>query len=240
MFTQAVEQLVHWVRGTSRTGRIAFPPQLAHANIRRKADEPSHTWLRRCADAFGGIEHVVLEDNLAMLIVMRLDGARITYANLQALWAEAPLAMFMNGTGTEMHRYLRLDYDLSALGPLLKEPMPHVHVEADGEPRFPVPAPDCDILGWFLDFIYRNFFYEDWILWAEVAWDDWCRERNRLNRWPRLVSAFDQSAIRIIEADPELREDVAQLKRCLLAKRMRFFDVEVDSGQAELLGHHTA
>lgn len=239
MFTPAVE-LIHSIRGTRRTGRVAFPRGLAQGGARRKADEPAHTWLRRCVEAFDGIEHVVLEDNLAMFIVMSLDGARITYANLQALWAEIPLATFVNGSGQEAHRYLRLDYDTSALGPLLKEPMPHVHVEAEGEPRFPVPAPDCDVLGWFLDFVYRNFFYDDWIVWAEVAWDDWCRERGRLNRWPRLVNAFNQSAVRIIEADPELRDDVAQLKRCLLAARRRFFEVEVDSGRAELFGHQAA
>lgn len=240
MFTPAVEQLIHWVRGTRRTGHVAFPPRLAQGGARRKAQEPAHTWLRHCAEAFGGIEHVRLEENLGIFIVMRLDGARVISANLQALWVEVPLGEFVTGTGTEMHRYLRLDYDLTALGPLLKEPMPHVHVEADGEPRFPVPAPDCDVLGWFLDFVYRNFFYDDWIVWAEVAWDDWCRERGRPNRWLRLVNAFNQSAVRIIEADPELRDDIAQLKRCLLATRRRFVELEVDPARAELFGHQVA
>jgi hypothetical protein len=149
-----------------------------------------------------------------------------------------PVVKFVQGAGSEAHRYLRLDHDLAALGPLLKEPMPHVHVEADGEPRFPVPAPACDVVGWFLDFVYRNFFYDHWIAWAELAWDDWCRERARPNRWPRLVHAFDQSALRVIEADPDLRDDIVQLKHCLLAKRKMLFPFEVDSDRAELLGHH--
>jgi hypothetical protein len=99
---------------------------------------------------------------------------------------------------------------------------------------------DCDVLGWFLDFVYRNFFYDHWIVWAEVVWDDWCRERGRPNRWPRLVNAFNQSAVRIIETDPELCDDVAQLKRCLLAARRCFFELRVDSARSELFGHQAA
>lgn len=146
MFTPAAERLVHTVRGTRRAGRVEFPPQLAEGGTKRKADEPAHIWLRRCAEAFGGIEQVALEDNLVLFMVVHLHDTKITYANLQALWAETPAARFAEGTGTEVHRYLRLDHDLEALGPLLKEPMPHVHIEADGEPRFPVPVPDCDIV----------------------------------------------------------------------------------------------
>lgn len=238
MFTPALEQFVHMVRGARRAGRVAFPPQLAEGSAKRKADEPAHIWLRRCAEAFGGIEQVALEENLVLFMVVRLHDTKITYANLQALWAETPLSKFVEGSGAEVHRYLRLDHDLEALGPLLKEPMPHVHIEADGEPRFPIPAPDGDVVGWFLDFVYRNFFYDHWIVWAELAWDDWCRERGRPNRWPRLVHAFNQSAVRIIEADAELRDDIIQLKQCLLAERKRLFPFEVDPPRVELFGHH--
>jgi hypothetical protein len=240
MFTPALEQLVYTVGGARRTGRVTFPPGLSEGSARRKADEPAHAWLRRCAEDFGGVEHVVLEENLALFMIVRLHDTKIAYANLQALWSEVPVARFVQGAGAEVHRYLRLDHDLAVLGPLLKEPVPHVHVEAEGEPRFPVPAPACDVVGWFLDFLYRNFFYDRWIVWAELAWDDWCRERARPNRWPRLVNAFNQSAVRVIEADTDLRDDVIQLKQCLLAKRKRLFPFEVDSAQAELFGHHAA
>jgi hypothetical protein len=88
---------------------------------------------------------------------------RIEYANLQALLAEVSIADFANGAGTEPHRYLRADHDTSALGPLLKEPLPHLHVEPDGEPRFPLQLTAAtDLVGWFLDFVYRNYFYDHW------------------------------------------------------------------------------
>jgi hypothetical protein len=240
MFTPALEQLIHTVGNAHRTGHIVFPPRLPKGSVRRKTDEPAHTWLQRCVEAFGGVEHMVLEENLVVFLVVHLRDRKIEYANLQALWAEVTIARFVQSAGTALHRYLRLDHDLTALGPLFKEPMPHIHVEAEGEPRFPVPAPACDVVGWFLDFVYRNFFYDHWIIWAELAWGDWCRERDRPNRWPRLVNAFNQSAVRVLEADGELREDVVQLKRCLLAKRRRIFPFEVDSAQAELFGHSAA
>lgn len=93
-------------------------------------------------------------------------------------------------------------------------------------------------MGWFLDFVYRNFFYDHWIAWAERAWDDGCRERNRPNRWQRLVHAFNQSAVRILEANADLRDDVLQLRQCLRAKRKTIFPFEVDPDHAELFGHH--
>jgi hypothetical protein len=240
MFTPALEQLVHTLGTTRRTGRVAFPPALAQGGARRRTNEPAHAWLQRCAEEFGGVEYVALEENLVLFMIVQLRDGKIAYANLQALWAEVPVARFVQGVGAEVHRYLRLDHDLTALGPLLKEPVPHVHVEADGEPRFPVPAPAPDVVGWFLDFVYRNFFYDHWIVWAELAWGDWCLERVRPNRWPRLVNAFNQSAIGVIEADPDLRKDVVELKQCLLAKRKRLFPFEVDSDLAELFGHHAA
>ncbi|MFT3768167.1 MAG: hypothetical protein QM820_22175 [Minicystis sp.] len=180
---------------------------------------------------------MAVEENLALFLVVRWNDRLIEYANLQALWADVPLARFADGAGGHEHRYLRLDYDMSALGPLLKEPQPHLHVEADGEPRFPVPVSTDDIVGWFLDFVYRNFFYEDWLLWAEIAWDDWCRSRARDNRWPRLVQAFNQSAVRIIESNEDLAQDLRELKRCLQHQRRQLFPLSVSRARIELLSH---
>ena len=208
--------------------------------MRRRSDEPAHLWLQHCADAFGGVEYVRLEENLVVFLIVHVAEGKITYANLQALWAKVPISAFVRGDGSQEHRYLRLDHDLKALGPLLKEPQPHVHIEAEGQPRFPVLAPDGDVVGWFLDFVYRNFFYKDWIVWAEVAWEDWCRERARPNRWERLVQAFGQSQVGVIESDPGLRDDVAQLKRCLAAARRRLFPFAVDVAHIELFGHRAA
>src|SRR5438046_510347 len=113
MFTPALEQLIHTV-GARRTGHVAFPPRLATGGARRKIDEPAHTWLRRCVEELGGVEHVALEENLAIFMIVHLRDTKIAYANIQALWAEVPVAKFVEGTGTEVHRYLRLDHDLAA------------------------------------------------------------------------------------------------------------------------------
>ena len=167
-------------------------------------------------------------------MVIQWDAGVIQYANLQALWADVALSEFLGGDGS--HRYLRLDYDLTAVGPLLKEPQPHVHVEADGEPRFPVPVVHGDdLVGWFLDFVYRNFFYDVWITWAETVWDDWCAERARTNRWVKLKEAFDQSAVRVIESDPDLVRDLRDLKRSLSEERRRIFPLSASTERCSLL-----
>jgi hypothetical protein len=59
--------------------------------------------------------------------------------------------------GRSTYQYFRLDYDEQQLGPLFKEPAPHIHIMVDGEPRFPacrMPAalPIAD----FVDFIFRK------------------------------------------------------------------------------------
>ncbi len=177
---------------------------------------------------------MAVEENLALFLVIKWEERAIQYANLQALWTDVPLGTFLQGTGR--HRYLRLDYDLSALGPLLKEPQPHVHVEADGEPRFPLPvALGDDLVGWFLDFVYRNFFYDVWIVWAEMLWDDWCTERARTNQWVRLKEAFDQGRIRAIEADEELARDLRDLKRCINDARRGLFPLKAEGTRCSLL-----
>lgn len=238
MFTPGLEQLIHTIRGARRSGRIAFPPGLPEGAGRRSDDESAHLWMRRCIEVVGGVDRLAVEENLSLLLVIRLRDGQLESANLQALWANVSIARFANGEGNTPHRYLRADHDTSALGPLLKESLPHVHVEAKGEPRFPVPpSGGSDLVGWFLDFIYRNFFYDKWIEWVEVAWDDWCTEANRPNRWQRLVQAFSQGNIGVLERDPELREDLLQLKRCVLARRRELFPVEVDAERLRLFGH---
>lgn len=238
MFTTRLDQLIHTIRGARRSGRVTFPPGLAEGAAWRRAGEPAHLWMGRCIEEVGGVERVAVEDNLALLLVVRVNEGMLEYANLQALWADVPIAKFVASDGTASHRYLRADHDTSALGPLLKESLPHVHIEADGEPRFPVHLSGArDLVGWFLEFVYRNFFYEDWIAWAEVAWDDWCVETNRTNRWQRIVQAFNQSKVGVLEGDPDLREDLKELKRCLRTHRQKLFPMEIDAGRLRLFGH---
>jgi hypothetical protein len=240
MFTPGLEQLLHTIRpGARPAGRATFPYNLPEGAARRSGTEAAHEWLRRCVDTHfeGSTAAVAVEANLALFLVVRWENQQVAYANLQALWCELPLDKFVSSTGSA-HRYLRLDYDLGALGPLLKEPQPHVHVEADGEPRFPVPtAIGNDVVGWFLDFVYRNFFYEDWIFWVEALWDGFCLERGRPNHWQRLVQVFDQSAVGILDADAQLQQDLRDLKIQVLQARRTIFPLVIPNARSLLFAH---
>ncbi len=241
MFTPGLEQVLRTIHpGARPRGRATFPPNLPEGGAHRSAGEPAHAWLKRCVNAcFGGeLARVAVEDNLALFLVIRWRDGAIEYANLQAIWTDVPLSRFIDGEAAHDHRYLRLDYDAAALGPLLKESLPHVHIEGKGEPRFPLPASASgDVVGWFLDFVYRNFFYDHWIVWAELAWDDWCGQRDRPNQWIRLVEAFKQSAVRLIEADEALARDLRDLKRCLLEGRQELFPLKASLSRCELFSH---
>lgn len=236
-FTPALEQLIYTIRGR-HSGRVAFPPPLPEGAARRKDGESAQLWISRCIEAVGGVGQLVVEDNLAMILVIKVHEQQLEYASLQALWAEVSIADFAAGDGTARHQYLRADHDTSALGPLLKESLPHVHAAAERAPRFPIFLPaGGDVVSWFIDFVYRNFFYDHWIAWAKRGWADWCVETSRVNRWERLVQAFDQSKVELIEGDQDLRDDLHELKRCLLNRRREIFPIEVNTARLLLFGH---
>lgn len=243
MFTDDLEQLRHAIApGARSSGTCSYPRNLSLGAVRRSDNEAAHIWLKRCADHFeGDTWSFVVDECIALFFIIEWQEKTITYANLQALWVpDVTIEDFVNGAGTERHRYLRLDYDLQALGLLLKEPQPHVHVEADGEPRFLIPAAvGDDVVGWFLDFVYRNFRYEDWIEWVRGIWHSYCLERRRENRWEMLVNAFSASNLGAIEANVALRGDLQDLKACLLAERKKLFPLTIDAKRAELLSHDT-
>lgn len=254
MYTDGAQQLVHSIRG--RQDRwVTFPAGLRKHDAYRNEGEPAHVWLRRSVDEHvgGDLRLAQVEENLAMFLVLdvRKQGKLlcVEYANVQALWTDGPLARFIEETehlqcGPHAcripHQYMRLDYDpTGALGPLLKEPQPHVHVEAEGEPRFPVAVSDAeDPVGWFLDFIYRNFFHADWEAWVEKAWTEHYRGTGRRdNPWERIKQAFTDNKIAVLER--EHLDDVRALKKCVFEKRRAMFPFRVPRARCELLSHET-
>lgn len=241
MYTKQLEQVVHAINpGARPSGEARFPPNLPSRGARRRSGESARHWLHGCIELLGGgVDAVAIEDTLALFVELHWAERAISYANIQALWTSVPLREFVDACESPSHQYLRLDYHPDeALGQLLKEPHPHLHVDADGEPRFPVPlSASKDVVGWFVDFVYRNFFYEDWIAWAKEAWDHQCRETNRENRWPRLVQAFNQSKLQVILADDQLRKDLDDLKQCLAEKRSRIFRLQGSSTYLDVLAH---
>ena len=150
MFTDELTDILHGMHKKGPRGTLHFPYGMQAPF--RSATESDRDWLARVCPSAGatlGLPFQV-ELNLALFLTVIWDNKKITYANVQALYTEDSLTQFLAKGG--MSRYLRMDYDLQALGPLLKESQPHVHVVAEGSPRFAVPmgAHDGDIIGWFI------------------------------------------------------------------------------------------
>jgi hypothetical protein len=94
--TAGLDQVIHAIRpGARPAGRKTFPRDLPEGSVRRSRSEPAHTWLRRCVDTHfaGDVTRVTVEENLALFLVVRWDGGTVSYANLQALWAEVALSV---------------------------------------------------------------------------------------------------------------------------------------------------
>lgn len=231
--------------GERPEGSVAFPARLdgGQGSLRVKRSEPVDCWLRRCVDAFldKDVSACAVEDNIALFLVVkwkRLEGKpRITYVNGQALIVEGLLKDFYNGASLLSH-YLRMDYDPQSLGPMFKEPLPHIHAEdPDGEPRFAVDLRGAgDIVGEFLDFVYRNFAHDLWLAWARQVWERQCaRLQLSANPFETIVAAYRTGKPDVLVKNHATH--LQQLKHCLMEQRGQFFPLRVDVPSCELLSY---
>jgi hypothetical protein len=167
-FSQCFCDLLEGIAPYGRT-EARYPAECKDHRI--SEGEGAHGWFKRLIDGplEGRVERCAVEQNMAVVAHLEYAGEKITYANIQVLVAEADLESFYCDDAIRSW-YFRLDYDLRCLGPLFKEPLPHIHCLPEGEPRFHCPAPTGNAVVDFFDFIYRNFHPEKWRDWAHRAY----------------------------------------------------------------------
>jgi hypothetical protein len=109
-----------------------------------------------------------------------------------------------------------------------------VHVVAEGAPRFAVPmgAHDGDIIGWFLDFVYRNFFHDEWLNWARRV-----AKMRKIDTFDKLVLAFANGKLGVIQKDPKLVDDLNRLRRELAKERKKMFGIFAKPQDLGILHH---
>ncbi len=152
--------------------KVSFPSG-CH-NLRISSQETPHNWFKRIVDEQlnGKTEPCAVEENMAVFAKLVYDNGIITYSNVQVIIVDDDLDIFYKSASPANinARYLRLDYDLSSLGEMFTHPHPHIHVTADGVPRFDAYfSHNGNIIIDFFDFIYRNFFIDKWKEWARNA-----------------------------------------------------------------------
>ena len=153
-------------------GSLVFPKNgLLEADMRVTDSESVHEWFRRLIGSTSSDERIddcAINSNFAFLGSVHWDKSWITRCSFQALvTTDDSLSKFYND-GRVKSFYYRLDFDPHQPGPLFREPQPHVHCTPSGPPWFPFFCVQGEyVLISFLEFIFLNYFHNDWLSWAE-------------------------------------------------------------------------
>jgi hypothetical protein len=136
--------------------------------------------------------------------------------------------------GTRFHRTNQPEtrhtrYD--PLGEMFSHPLAHVHIGNGDTPRFALQGDgDGNVLMDFLEFVYRNFAYDKWRLWAGRKWS---------KTYPTRVAEFDQIARYFAVSDfMGLRQDakiITDIKKVLRRARQDSFDCKAQPTDLALM-----
>ncbi len=134
--------------------------------------------------------------------------------------------------GRRGFQYLRLDYDQQQLGPMFKEPAPHIHVVVDGEPRFAACRTSADLpVADFVDFIFRNYRYTEWARWLHEQWFDRFVKTDTDDVFDLIDEAFrgpQGGSNLVVLCRPEIRKAISQLRRLLADEKMARCPLSID------------
>lgn len=218
-----------------RGDRSSFPRGFTLEGGRVGKSESIGMWFKRCVDELlgGDVGRCKVEDHLALFAVVHWrDKQTMSHVSCQAVIVQQGIVDHLYRDPGLRAQYLRLDYDLTALGAMFREPTPHVHVHPDGEPRFGLPT-SRNVLMDFLDFVYRNYCYETWLRWATSVWE---REARLRGRDPAIIEqvqrAFDTANCAALG---RFSADLDRMKRAWRAERDALWPHVVPDRETSLL-----
>jgi hypothetical protein len=132
--------------------------------------------------------------------------------------------------------YLRLDLDYGTLGPVGTHPLPHIHLSPDDPPRFTLDASNSEnVIVDFLDFVYRHFFPEVWLSWAQRAWDRFYKRANRdpeRNPFGAIASAFAENELSVLHT---LTKEINELVAVLAEAKGEWCDLRINPADRRLM-----
>lgn len=217
-FSPGSANLLQALRFYKTTSRVVFPQ--GYVRVGADSTKTTHDWFLECinqiktaqnlTDEADAIAACQIEENMGIFGIVGGSQDRLMYANLQAVIVhDGDLTSFYLGAAKSA-QYLRLDYDLEALGPLFKEAAPHVHIRPDGEPRFACCVHQ-NIVAEFVDFIYRNYFHDVWVKWARRVWEKQASSSADNEVFDRIVNAFNRADIEALVAE---KSTLDRMKSC--------------------------
>ncbi len=204
-FTPGLDYVASWVRGISERSstHASFPTSWAPGDFERKGpDETLLDYFKRVVDegVEGELQQNTIEESALVLISLGCNDETLQQINVECFVTRASTIVDAYLTDAVPH-YLRFDYDPHAPGPLFKEPQPHLHVQPSGEPRLGLSCPgERSLLAAFFDFLYRNYFHEEWMEWVRRRWEPIARrykwETERLDTIAATFSRGNLEALR--------------------------------------------
>lgn len=238
--SQGAENLLRALqpRGPSSSGR--FPAGLRAPRFKGESD--LHEWVQAlvrqerppeiapgilvCASASWGREFELPDEKVTRYALDSAELHAVIATNREDSTAEAI------AEGRSGFQYLRLDYDQQQLGPMFKEPAPHIHIVVDGEPRFAACRTSVDLpIADFVDFILRNYRHADWAGWLHEQWFDRFVEKETDDVFELIDDAFrgmEGGSDLVVLRRPEIRKTIGQLRRLLVDEKMARCPLSVD------------
>lgn len=228
------------IQAHGEEGESVFPKPLgASQHLLRTKDSYLREWYKTIIQTMKTkketIDDVIIdssiEDQLFFGFSYRWQGSLITSLRLHAL--VTPRDTLLDFYHREDIRvfYFRLDYDPERLGPLFKESLPHIHICPDQEPRFSLAfSSPHTALADFTEWIYRNFFYDRWLLWA--------REISKKHGLPpatldSIQKAYEAADIAFLKR-PACKAFLHDLHHALHEEKRSFLNVSFDSELSHL------
>ena len=179
-----------------------------------------HSWFCRCADAAGGVPRCCIEDNIGIIGVSKWTEGHMTYLNIQAIVTkDGRLEDFYRNESAVECQYTRLELNFKTLGPLFKEPLPHIHACHDGPPRYSfAPEGDRVLIARFLEFLYLNYAYDKWLDWAREVWQTRHVSGKDGDTFEPIVQAYNASNSDVLIK--RYAKDILKLRKALAVECM--------------------
>jgi hypothetical protein len=238
--SSAIAGMLTGLEGTAPTGSRSYPKVADKQTVRMSGGETVHEWFTRCVNAFAvqdwPLEKWEAAPDLAIMALVDWGepGKELKACSIQAVKTEGALSDFLVDNTITAY-YFRFDWDYGTLGPLFTHPLPHVHAwKEDDAPRFVCEGDGCNVIVDFLEWIFRHFYHDDWLMWAadvcEAEFDKkFGKETNPLDR---IFLAFKESKITVLRQYPN---EISAIKRMLRERKEKTYALRASLVDRDLL-----
>lgn len=187
-----------------KSGTIRFPSDW-HQSISRKYNGPPGEWFENCLnDLSNSLDNIWINKNFICFFVLKWSNySEINYLCLHSIVTQNHTLEDLYIDPKKSCQYFRIEVHESQFGPFYKEPYPHIHIGLDGEPRFGLNIENnCYVLQEFFEFIYRNYFFDEWLSWCrDIYIKKIARKPSDVKDFNKLIHGFNSGNLKFLEQE---------------------------------------